>query len=190
MPLDGTTSAEGHDDPPKPFHLALLDADKLKPNRLVPNKPNHCGFDLKQRGTVGLIDPETQGLAAGDQGAGLYRTALSRQVDHGSLTRHLLAGKGQLEPNRNPDILSTAVVAGEAAPPPFKGEKSVGAELAAKGIDAEDTHNRLEHAMSWRLLNKVLFTPRAMRKPHREPSMTVVWWLSSKPDPGPRRLTG
>jgi hypothetical protein len=54
-----------------------------------------------------------------------------------------------LEPNRNPYILSTAVVADEAVPPPLKGEKSVSAELAAKGIDAEDAQKNLEHAMSW-----------------------------------------
>src|SRR3989442_3154432 len=40
--LDVTTSAEVHENPPKPFHFSLLDADKLNPNRLVHHKPNHC----------------------------------------------------------------------------------------------------------------------------------------------------
>src|SRR2546425_2227516 len=151
--LDVTTSAEVHEDPLKPFHFSLLDADKLNPNRQFHNKPNHCDINFKQRPTVTLIDPETQNLAVGNRGVSLHRTAFSRQVDHGSLTRHLPAGKGQLEPHRNPYILTTAVVVDEAAPPPLKGEKSVRTELAAEGRDAEEAPKSLDHALSWRLLN-------------------------------------
>jgi hypothetical protein len=43
----------------------------------------------------------------------------------------------------------------------------VGAELAAKGIAAEDAPKSLDQAMSWRLLDKVLSTLRALQKLHR-----------------------
>jgi hypothetical protein len=72
-----------------------------------------------------------------------------------------------LKPNRNPYIFSTAVVADEAVPPPLKGEESVSAELATKGIDAEDAQKSLGQAVSWSLLNKVLSTLRTKQKPHR-----------------------
>jgi len=72
-----------------------------------------------------------------------------------------------LEPNRNPYILSTAVVADETVPPPLKGEKSVSAKLAAKGIEAADAPKSLDQAMSRRLLDKVLSTLRALQKLHR-----------------------
>jgi hypothetical protein len=74
-----------------------------------------------------------------------------------------------LEPNRKPCILSTVIVFDVAAPPPLKGEKSVRAELAAKGIDAEEAPKSLDKALSSRLMNKVLSTLGAMRKPHRYP---------------------
>jgi hypothetical protein len=157
-----------------------LDADKLNPNRPsilpVPNIQNRCGFNLKQRVTVRLMDPEVKKLAGGDRAVSFYRTALSRQVDHGSHARHLLAGKGQLESNRKPNILSTVIVVDEAAPPPVKGEKSVSAELAAKGRDAEKAPQSLDQALSSRLMNKVLSTVGAMRKPHRKSYMAVEWW--------------
>jgi hypothetical protein len=155
-----------------------LDANKLNPNRpfvlSVQNIQNRCGFNLKQRVTVRLMDPEVKKLAGGDRAVSFYRTALSRQVDHGSHPRHLLAGKGQLEPNRKPYILSTVIVVDEAAPPPLKGEKSVSAELAAKGRDAEEAPKSLDQALSSGLLNNVLSTVGARRKPHRKSSMTVV----------------
>jgi hypothetical protein len=157
-----------------------LDADKLNPNcpfiLPVPNIQNRCVFNLKQRVTVRLMDPEVKKLAGEDRGVSFYRTALSRQVDHGSHTRHLLAGIGQLEPNRKPYILSTVIVGDEAAPPPLKGEKSVRAELAAKGVDAEEAPKNLDQALSSRLMNKVLSTVGAMRKPHRKSYMAVEWW--------------
>jgi hypothetical protein len=155
-----------------------LDADKLNPNHpfIVPahNIQNRCGFNLKQRLPVRLMDPEEKKLAGGDRGGSFYRTALSRQVDHGSHSRYLLAGKGQLEPNRKPYIFSTVIVDDEAAPPPLKGEKSVRAELAAKGREAEKTPKSLDQALSSRLMNKVLSTLGAVRKPHQKSSMTVV----------------
>jgi hypothetical protein len=155
-----------------------LDADKLNPNRpfIVPahNIQNRCGFNLKQQLTVRLMDPEEKKLARGDRGVSFYRTALSREVDHGSHARHLLAGIGQLEPNRKPYIFSTVIVADEAAPPPLKGVKSVSAELATKWIAAEKTPQSLDQALSSRLMNQVLSTLGALRKPHRKSSMTVV----------------
>jgi len=136
------SSAEVLYNPHKPLHFSLLDADKLNPNRpfIVPahNIQNRCGFNLKQRLTVRFMDPEVKKLARGDRGVSFYRTALSRQVDHGAHTRHLLAGIGQLESNRKPHIFSKVIVVDEAAPPPLKGEKSVSAELATKGIEAEE----------------------------------------------------
>jgi hypothetical protein len=160
------------------LHFSLLDADKLNPNRPsilpVPNIQNHCGFNLKQRVTVRLMDPEVKKLASGDRAVSFYRTALTRQVDHGSHTRYLLAGKGQLEPNRKPYIFSAVIVVDEAAPPPLKGEKSVSAELAAKGRDADEAPQSLDQALSSRLLNNVLSTVGARRKPHGKSSMTVV----------------
>ncbi|HZD12941.1 MAG TPA: hypothetical protein VE177_05420 [Candidatus Binatus sp.] len=165
------SSAEVLYNPHKLLHFSLLDADKLNPNRpfMLPahNIQNRCGFNLKQRVTVRFMDPEVKKLAGGDRGVSFYRTALSRQVDHGSLTRHLLAGKGQLESNRKPYILSSVIGVDVAAPPPLKGEKSVSAELAAKGIDAEEAPKSLDQALSSRLMNKVLSTLGAMRKPHR-----------------------
>jgi len=155
-----------------------LDADKLNPNCpfIVPahNIQNRCGFNLKQRLTVRFMDPEVKKLARGDRGVSFYRTALSRQVDHGAHTRHLLAGIGQLESNQKPHIFSKVIVVDEAAPPPLKGEKSVSAELATKGIEAEEAPKSLDQALSSRLMNKVLSTLGAMRKPHRKSSMTVV----------------
>jgi len=148
-----------------------LDADKLNPNCpfILPVHyiQNRCGFNLKQRVTVRLIDPEVKKLAGENWGVSFYRTALSRQVDHGSHTPHLLAGIGQVESNRKPYIFSTIIVVDETAPPPLKGEKSVRAELAAKGRDAEEAPKRLDQALSSRLMNKVLSTLGAMRKPHR-----------------------
>jgi hypothetical protein len=122
------------------------------------------------------MDPEVKKLAGRDRGISFYRTALARQVDHGALTRHLLAGKGQLVSNRKPNILSMVIVVDEAAPPPLKGEKSVSAELAAKGKDAKEAPKSLDQALSSRLMNKVLSTLGATRKPHGESSTTVVWW--------------
>ncbi|HZD13422.1 MAG TPA: hypothetical protein VE177_07890 [Candidatus Binatus sp.] len=144
-----------------------MDADKLNPNRPFINIQNRCGFNLKQRLTVRLMDPEVKKLARGDQGGSFYRTALSRQVDRGSHTPHLLAGKGQVETNRKPYILSSVIGVDVAAPPPLKGEKPVSAELAAKGIDAEEAPKSLDQALSSRLMNTVLSTLGAMRKPHR-----------------------
>src|SRR5207244_10718080 len=40
--LDGTTSAEVHEDPLKPSHFFLLDADTLNPTRLFAHKPTNC----------------------------------------------------------------------------------------------------------------------------------------------------
>ena len=156
------SSAEVFYNPHKPLHFFLLDADKLNPNcpfiLPVHNILNRCVFNLKQRGTVRLIDTEVKKLAGGDRAVSFYRTALSRQVDHGSHSRHLLAGIGQLESNRKPYIFSTVIVVDEAAPPPLKGEKSVSAELAAKGIDAEEAPKSLDQALPSRLMNKVLST--------------------------------
>src|SRR2546426_1215711 len=84
--LDVTPGVKVHDGSRKPFHFSLLDADKLHPNRLIHNESNHCSFNLKQRLTVRLKDPETQKLATGNRGGSLYRATQSRQVDHGSLT--------------------------------------------------------------------------------------------------------
>jgi hypothetical protein len=92
---------------------------------------------------------------------------LSRQIDHDSHTRHLLAGKGQVVLNRKPYILSTVIGSDEAAPPPLKSEKSVRAELTANRTDAEEAPQSLEQALSSRLTNKVLSTLGAMQKPHR-----------------------
>jgi hypothetical protein len=154
--------------------------DKLDPHQpcILPvhNIQNRCGFNLKQRVAVRFMDPEVKKLAGRDRGISFYRTALARQVDHGALTRHLLAGKGQLVSNRKPNILSMVIVVDEAAPPPLKGEKSVSAELAAKGKDAKEAPKSLDQALSSRLMNKVLSTLGATRKPHGESSTTVVWW--------------
>src|SRR3989475_6135331 len=172
------SSAEVLYNPHKPLHFSLLDADKLNPNcpfiLPVHNIQNRCGFNLKQRVTVRLIDLEVKKLAGGDRGVSFYRTALLRQVDHGSRPRHLLAGKGHLETNRKPYILSKIIVADEAAPPPLKGEKSVSAELAAKGIDAEEARKSLDQALPSRLMNTVLSTVGAMRKSHPRSCKTVV----------------
>jgi len=153
-----------------------LDADKLNSNRpfILPvhNIHNRCGFNLIQRVTVRLIDREVKKLAGGDRGVSFYRTAVLRQVDHGSRPRHLLAGKGHLETNRKPYILSKIIVADETAPPPLKGEKSVSAELAAIGIDAEEAPKSLDQALPSRLMNTVLSTVGAMRKSHPKSYMT------------------
>jgi hypothetical protein len=79
-----------------------------------------------------------------------------------------------LESNRKPYILSTGIVVAEAAPPPLKGEKSVRAELAAKGRDAEEAPKSLDQALPSRLMNKVLSTVGARRKPHRKSYLSVV----------------
>src|SRR5207249_12018637 len=51
-----------------------------------------------------------------------------------------------------PYILSKIIVTDEAAPPPLKGDKSVSAELAAKGIDAEEAPKSLAQALPSRLM--------------------------------------
>src|SRR3989454_3557624 len=74
--------------PRKPLHFSLLDADKLNPNcpfiLPVRNIHNRCGFNLIQQVTVRLIDLEVKQLAGGDRGVSFYRTAVLRQIDHGS----------------------------------------------------------------------------------------------------------
>jgi len=190
------SSAEVLYNPHKPLHFSLLDADKLNPNHpfILPvhKIQDRCGFNLKQRVTVRLIDPEAKKLTGRDRGVRFYRTALSRQVDHGSHPRHLLTGKGQLEPNRKPYILSKVIVADEAAPPPLKGEKSVRAELAAKGIDAEEAPKSLAQALASRLMNKVFSTVGAMRKPHRKSSILTIKLdhLPRHLSPTPHKLLG